>query len=339
MTLAEYEALGRIEKLAVFLVVIGQDAAAFVLKGFEEAQVRSVCKAMAAIRVVSPEVQQKTLDDFTELIKTGMQTTRGGQQFVRGALAQAVGAAKAERLLEGLLPQGPGAPGPSLQALLDMQDRELFNILQDESPQTIAFVLAQLQADRMYRVLGFFEAELRGQIIECIAALEPTNPELLARTVGELKHKLTAPTEQRFQHSDGVQAVASLLNLMSKDESKALLARLEKTHEALAKIIRKKMFEFEDICKLEAAHVQKLIQEVETNDLAFALKIASEGLKTKIFGAMSKRAAEGLRYEIKMLGGVKKADVLAAQDKLVDAVRRLEESGAISLEGGGETIE
>lgn len=339
MTIAEYEQLGRMEKLAVFLIVVGEEAAAQVLKEFDEEASREVCTAIAKVQAVDTPVQERVLEEFTELIGAGAGMRLGGQSFARGALGQAVGEGQARRLLDGVLPEPQGAQGPWMQELLEMQDRELFNVLEDEAPQTTAFVLGQLGPERMYRVLGLFESERRGDIIECMAEMQPTSPRLLERTVQALKRKISLHKQQRLHESGGVETVASLLNLMDKEESKSLLARMEKGHEELAKIIRKKMFGFEDLLKLEAPDMQKVLQEVETNDLAFALKISSEPLKEAVFGAMSKRAAEGLRYEIKMLGGVKKADVLAAQDKVVEAVRRLEEDGAISLEGSGETIE
>ncbi|MGH7996762.1 MAG: FliG C-terminal domain-containing protein, partial [Opitutaceae bacterium] len=135
-----------------------------------------------------------------------------------------------------------------------------------------------------------------------------------------------------FHRSGGVRAVAGLLNQLEKDMSKTLLARLEDRNSSLGSAIRKKMFSFEDLSRLQAADLQRVLREVEMGNLAIAMKSASEPLREKIYAALSKRAAEGLREEIQLLGPVRLKDVESAQDGIIQAVRHLEEEGQISLD-------
>ena len=141
-----------------------------------------------------------------------------------------------------------------------------------------------------------------------------------------------------FHHSGGVRAVASLLNELEKDMSKTLLARLEERNAALGAAIRKKLFSFEDLNRLQPADLQRVLREVDTGNLAISMKSASEPLREKIYASLSKRAAEALKEEIELLGPVRLKDVEAAQDTIIQAVRRLEEEGQISLDSESQTV-
>ena len=141
-----------------------------------------------------------------------------------------------------------------------------------------------------------------------------------------------------FHHSGGVRAVAGLLNSLEKDLSKTLLGRLEERNAALSAAIRKKLFSFEDLNRLQSGDLQRILREIDSGNLAIAMKSASEPLRNKVYAGLSKRAAESLKEEIEMLGPVRLKDVEAAQDLIIQAVRRLEEEGQITIDADAAAV-
>jgi flagellar motor switch protein FliG len=174
--------------------------------------------------------------------------------------------------------------------------------------------------------------ESREEVIERLGTIESTSLELVGKVVRSLGKHFDVKARPTFHHSGGVRSVADVLNALDKDISKTLLAKIEERNATLGAAVRKKMFSFEDINRLSQQDLQRVMREVDSSNLAVAMKSASEGLRTKIYGAISKRAAESLKEEISMPGPVRLRDVEQAQDAIIQVVRRLEEEGEISLE-------
>jgi flagellar motor switch protein FliG len=199
-------------------------------------------------------------------------------------------------------------------------------------------MLSYLDSAKAGQVFSLLSPELREEVIERLGTIESTSTELVAKIARSLGKHFDSKVRPAFHQSGGVRAVASLLNELEKDMSKTLLARLEERNATLGAAIRKKMFSFEDLNRFQPADLQRVLREVDSANLAIAMKSASEPLREKIYASLSKRAAESLKEEIELLGPVRLKDVEIAQDTIIQAVRRLEEEGQISLDTDAQAL-
>jgi flagellar motor switch protein FliG len=326
----DYPKLTRQQRLAVFLIVVGPEAAAEVLKHFDDAAIELLCREMSTIPVVPEPVRKLAIEEFTSVVASSASSTLGGLSFAQRTLEIAKGDYKASSII--------GRVGPvssSIDVIKDiseMEGRQIYNLIKAEQPQTISFVLSYLDSAKASEVFALLSPELREEVIERLGTIESTSLELVGKIVRSLSKHFDSKARPAFHHSGGVRSVASLLNELEKDMSKTLLARLEERNASLGAAIRKKLFSFEDLSRLQPADLQRVLREVDSANLAISMKSASEALREKIYNSLSKRAAEGLKEEIELLGPVRLKDVETAQDAIIQAVRRLEEEGQISLD-------
>jgi flagellar motor switch protein FliG len=326
----EYAKLSRQQKLAVFLIVVGPEAAAEVLKHFDDSAIEMLCREMSTFPLISEAVQRQAVEEFTGIVAQSATSRLGGLPFAQRTLEIAKGDYKASSII--------GRVGPvssSIEVIKDiseMEGRQIYNLIKSEQPQTISFVLSYLDSAKASEVFSLLSPELREEVIERLGTIESTSLELVGKIVRSLSKHFDSKARPAFHHSGGVRSVASLLNELEKDMSKTLLARLEERNATLGAAIRKKLFSFEDLSRLQPADLQRVLREVDTGNLAISMKSASEPLRERIYASLSKRAAEGLKEEIELLGPVRLKDVEAAQDVIIQAVRRLEEEGQISLD-------
>lgn len=326
----DYAKLNRLQKLAVLLITLGPEPAAEILKHFDDTDIEHLCREMSALPIVPAEVQRQALDEFSEVIARGASSAIGGLPYAQRTVELAKGDFKATSII--------GRAGPTgdttdvIKEIGEMEGRQIFNLLKHEQPQTLAFVLSYLESEKASEVFRLLTPEMREEVAERLGTIESTSVELVAKIVRSLGRHLDTRNRPAFHHSGGVRAVADLLNSLDKEASKGLLARLEERNANFGTQVRKKMFSFEDLSRLQATDLQRVMREVESSALAVAMKSASEPLREKIFAAVSKRAAESLRDEISLLGPVRLKDVENAQDGIIQVVRRLEEEGQISLD-------
>ncbi|HRE05777.1 MAG TPA: flagellar motor switch protein FliG [Opitutaceae bacterium] len=334
----DYSKLSRMQKLALFLIVVGPDAAAEVMRTFDDAQIEMLCREMGQFPMVPDGVRTQVLEELTPIIGESVASTLGGLDYARVTVGRARGDYKANTIL-GRVGLSPG--GTSLdvvQDIAEMEGRQIFNLIKNEQPQTISFVLSYLSGPKSAEIFFLLSPELREEVIERLGTIDSTSLELVGKIVRSLGKHFDTKVRPTFHNSGGVRAVADLLNGLDKETSKGLLARLEERNSSLGAAIRKKMFSFEDLNRLQPADLQRVLREVDSANLAVSMKSASEPLKEKLYGSISKRAAESLRDEISMLGPVRLKDVETAQDAIIQVVRRLEEEGAISLDGGDGAV-
>jgi flagellar motor switch protein FliG len=256
--------------------------------------------------------------------------------YAQRALSIAKGDYRASSILGRVGPVGTSVE--VVQDISEMEGRQIYNLIKSEQPQTISFVLSYLDNAKAAEVFTLLSPELREEVIERLGTIESTSLELVGKIVRSLGKHFDKKVRPAFHRSGGVRAVAGLLNTLEKDMSKTLLARLEERNANLGAAIRKKMFSFEDLNRLQAVDLQRVLREVDSNNLAIAMKSASETLRDKVYGSLSKRAAESLKEEIDMLGPVRLKDVEGAQDVIIQTVRRLEEEGSISLENETQAV-
>jgi len=334
MSESEYAKLSRQQKLATFLIIIGPEAAAEVLRQFDDAEIELICREMSVIKVVPAEIQRLAMEEFSPLVAKSVGSALGGISYAQRTLEIAKGDYKASTIVGRI---GP-VVGTSVEVIKDiseMEGRQIFNLVKHEQPQTISFLLSYLDSAKSAEVFALLGPELREEVIERLGTIESTSLELVSKIARSLGKHCGAKVRPAFHRSGGVRAVADLLNQLDKEMSKNLLSRLEERNATLSAAIRKKLFSFEDLLRLQPADLQRILREVDSSNLAIAMKSASEKLREQIYASISKRAAESLKDELEMLGPVRLKDVETAQDAIIQVVRRLEEEGQITLDAEG----
>jgi flagellar motor switch protein FliG len=326
----DFAKASRHQKLAIFLVVIGPEAAANVLKQFDEPEIELLCREMSAITIVPEAVQRMAVEEFAGVVAQSHGSALGGLSYAQRTLEIAKGDYKASAIISRVGPVGTSAE--VIREISELDGRQVFNLIKHEQPQTISFVLSYLDGVKSAEVFGMLGPELREEVIERLGTIDSTSLELVGKIARSLGKHFDSKVRPAFHRSGGVRAVADLLNQLEKDMSKNLLARLEERNAQLGAAIRKKLFSFEDLGRLQPPDLQRVLREVDSSSLAVSMKSASDSLREKFFAAISKRAAESLREEIELLGPVRLKDVEAAQDSIIQVVRRLEEEGQITLE-------
>jgi flagellar motor switch protein FliG len=335
MSDVDYNKLNRTQKLAVFLIIAGPEVAADILKHFEDEELESICREMGQLPVVPDAARTAALEEFAPLIGDSLGCTLGGMDYARRTLELSKGEYKAGLLLTrvGAVPS-PGDSSGMMDEISAMEGRQIFNLLREEQPQTIAYLLSHLSSAKAAEVFMLLPVDQREEVVERLGTIESTPSDLVGKIVRSLTRHVTVKSATPYHVSGGVRAVADLLNLLDKESSKTLLARIEERNQTLGSSVRRKMFSFDDIRRLSASDLQRVLREVDSSHLATAMKSATETLRESIYGAISKRAAEALRDEITMLGPIRLKDVEVAQDAIIQVVRRLEEEGAITLGDG-----
>ncbi|MBE0539885.1 MAG: flagellar motor switch protein FliG [Verrucomicrobia bacterium] len=327
--------LTRLQKLAALMLMLGPEGAAQILNSFDEKELEAVAGEMARLQSVSQELQREVLREFSQIAVQAGTSINGGTDLVRTTLEKAVGQSKASAIVSRVA--GDAAPAAVLRPLIEADPRELFNLVRSEQPQTIALLVSHLPPARASELLNFCSPEFREQVVERLATLSPTPIEVVEKIVAVLSRRLAAKPTRPFSRSGGLKSAATLLNTLGRDVSRTVLTSIEERNPDLGKAIRQKMFTFDDLSRLQVSELQKLLREVDTRDLAIALKKASEPLKAALLNCISKRAAETVREEMSFLGSVKLRDVEGAQNRIVEVVRRLESEGEIELNAEEES--
>ena len=321
----------KVQKLAALLVILGPDGAAQMLKGMDEHEVEAVSVEMSKITIISQELQGEVLREFTEVAVQASTGVLGGVNFTKAVLEKSVGMFRASDIIGRVAPTR--VPLAAMQQIIDMDVRQLFNLLKGEQPQTIALILSYLPVEKSGQVLVLLRAELRDKVVERLATLTPTPLEVVERIVDVLNQKAGAKPTRALSQTGGVKNAAELLNSLDKNLSQSMLLDLEQRNPELGRAIRQKMFTFEELALLDSQSLQKIMREVDMRDLAVSLKTASAKVKAALLGAISRRAAETVNEEISFLGPLKKKDIEAAQMRIIDSVRQLESEGELDLSG------
>ncbi|MEL7474569.1 MAG: flagellar motor switch protein FliG, partial [Planctomycetota bacterium] len=215
------------------------------------------------------------------------------------------------------------------------ESENLLTFIQDEHPQTIALIVCHLPHHKASEILVGLPSQKQIEVIKRIAHMEQTNPQVVREVEKGLESRLSNMLGQASEKMGGVPAVAEVLNLADRSTEKSILEGLEVEDPDLVEQIRRLMFVFEDVLLVDDRGIQAVLKEVDNEELSLALKTASEELKNKILGNMSERAGEMIREDMEFMGPVRVSDVEAAQQRIVDIVRRLEEAGEIIIQGRG----
>ena len=332
----DYAKLSRQQKLAVFLIVIGPEAAAEVLRQFDDGEIEMLCREMSTFSIIPAPAKKQAMEEFSTLVAQSAGSSLGGLAYAQRTLEIAKGDYKANAIIGRVGPVGTSVE--VIKDISEMEGRQIFNLIKHEQPQTISFLLSYLESAKSAEVFALLSPDLREEVIERLGTIESTSLELVGKIARNLGKHYDTKVRPAFHRSGGVRAVADLLNQLDKEMSKNLLARLEERNATLSSAIRKKLFSFEDLNRLQPADLQRVLREVDSSNLAISMKSASEALRDKIYGGISKRAAESLKEELEMLGPVRLKDVEASQDAIIQVVRRLEEEGQITLESDAASV-
>jgi flagellar motor switch protein FliG len=324
----ETPAYSRVQKLAALLVILGPEAASQILRGFETHEVEAISTEMAKFSMIDRELQNEILRDFSEIAVQAGTAIRGGVDVTRATLEQAIGVFKATEILSRVAPARPAIA--CVHEIAEMEPRQIYNLIRHEQPQAVALVISYVAPEKAAASLEFFAAEQRDKILERVATLAPTPVEVVEKVVELLLARRGVSQTRALNQTGGVKTAADVLNSMDKTQGKTLLGTLEERNPELGQAIRQKMFTFEDLVNLDAQMLQRILREVDVRELALALKRnASDKLKSKLLGSISKRAAETVQEEINFMGSVRLRDIESAQLRIIDAVRRLEAEGAL----------
>ncbi len=321
-----------LKKAAILLLSIPPDTAAEILKKLDRDAVEEVTREIASIGPVPPELSMAIVEEYYNLAVAQSYAEQGGLLLAKTLLEKSLPKEEASRIMDQIEQTVNATPFAFLQKA---ESENLLTFIQDEHPQTIALILSHLPAEKAGEILGGLPQDKQMEVVMRIAKMEQTNPEVIREVERGLEGRLSAIVSQTFEKAGGVEAVAEILNVADRSTEKAILEKLETSDPELVEQIRRLMFVFEDINLVDDRGIQMVLKEVDNSDMALALKTASDELKTKIFRNMSERAAAMITEEMQYMGPVKLSDVEAAQQKIVDIVRRLDDSGEIVIMGRG----
>ncbi len=328
----QYDQMSPMQKAAVALVAFGPEVSALVLKGMPEQDLESITIEIANLGDVPSEVEQKVIEECHQIFMARQYVSQGGVDFASEILDKAVGSGRAKQIMH-RLESSLKTAGFSL--LKDIDPKQLSSFLQNEHPQTVALILTQLSSQHAAAVLSELQPELQAEVSLRVATMEKIAPDVLREIEQTLQGHFEGSGGREMSVSGGAKALAEILNLLDTSAEKNVLQSLEAEDPDLAAEIKNMMFVFDDIILLDDRSVQRLLKEVETKDLSLALKAASDDVKAKIYSNVSERVTVMIKEEMEFMGPTRLSDVEAAQSRIVEAVRRLEEEGQIIIAGRG----
>lgn len=329
----QYETLRGFEKAAILINYLGPNALRILLKSLDDGDIRKLLNVMPKYRVVPVNVTKKVLEEFYELINETEDYIFSESASSKDSIVNALGEERARNILGGLNVVSGG--GRTLESLEMVDAKSLSTFLVNEHPQTVAVILAHLEPEKKGEVLKRLPDALQAEVVLRMANLDHVAPELIAEIDLVLKKELASMSSVEQTALGGVQPVAEMLNVMDKNTETSIMSRIEEKDPLLAEEIRKLMFVFDDIVKIDDRGIQTLLKEISNDRLLLALKTANEDIKAKIFKNISQRAAEMLREDLSNMGPARLSDVEAAQQEIVNAARRLEAEGKILIARGG----
>ena len=321
-----------IRKVAILLLSLPEQAAAQLLSRLDRATVEDVTKQIAAVGQVSTEDCNQVVQEFYNMALEQKRAGGSGLGLAKSLLEKAMPKEDADQILTRIEHVANGTPFDFLQRT---DSENLLTFIQDEHPQTIALILSHLPSSKASEVLAGLGPNRQLEVISRICHMEQTSPEVIGEVERELKSRFSTISCQKFEEIGGVETAAEMLNLVDRTTEKAILEQMEVQDPELADNICRLMFMFEDILLVDDKGIQGLLKEIDNQDLALALKTASEALKEKIFSNMSERASNLIKEEMEYMGPVRLSDVERAQRKIVDVVRRLDDEGEILIDGRG----
>ena len=318
------QSLKGLQKAAILLIALGPERSAGIFKHLKEDEIEELTLEIANTRSVTPQIKEQIIDEFYEVCLAQQYIAEGGINYARDLLEKALGAEKAMDVIGKLTASLQVKP---FEFIRKTDPSQLINFIQDEHPQTIALILSYLSASQAAMILSGLPAERQADVAKRIAVMDRTSPDVIKEVEKVLESKMASLVNQDYTIIGGVDAVVEVLNTVDRSTERHIMETLEIEEPELADEIRKKMFVFEDVLLLDNRAIQRVLRDVDNNDLAIAMKNANEQVQNAIFDNLSKRLAVMIK------------DVEEAQQKIVNIIRKLEDSGEIVISrGGGDEI-
>ena len=325
-----------VQKAAILLIALGPDKSANVFKYLKEDEIEQLTLEIANTRSVSPATKDAVLDEFYEVCLAQQYIAEGGITYAKNLLEKALGEERARDVIGKLTASLQVRP---FEFVRKTDASQLLNFIQDEHPQTIALILSYLSSNQSSAIISALSPDKQTDVAKRIAQMDRTSPDVIKEVEKVLEQKLASLVNQDYTIVGGVDSIVDILNTVDRGTEKHIMESLEIEDPELADEIRKKMFVFEDILSLDDRSVQRVLREVDNNELAVALKGSNEEVQNLIFNNLSKRLATMIKEDMEFMGPVRMKDVEEAQQKIVNIIRKLEESAEIIISrGGGDEI-
>ncbi|NTW85193.1 MAG: flagellar motor switch protein FliG [Holophagaceae bacterium] len=321
------------QKAAVLMVTLGDETAANIFKYLEEDEIQTISREIAITKHVQPEVAEEVMEEFHTMTQARSYISQGGIEYAKKLLIKSVGPEVARKIIDRLVKALESSAG--FTSLERANPQQLSKFIQNEHPQTIALILAHLNASQAAELISSLPEALRSDVAMRMASLQEISPEVVRRISLILEQKLEALGSFATEAYGGVRAVAELFNRMDRNTGRAVLEKIETENPQLAASIRDLMFVFDDILLIDDNGITEILKRADKKTLTIALKGTSEELQNQFYRNMSSRAVELMKEEMEFMGPVKLKDVEKSQHEVVEIVRQLEEEGVISIGGGG----
>jgi len=313
----EPSVLTGVHKAAILFITLGPEASSGILKKLPESDIQKITYEIANITSVTPEY-----------------IIEGGMDYARQLLSKALGPQRASEIMEKVSEATAQYRPFSIARKAD--SHQLLNVIISEQPQTIALILCYLQPDKAAQVMSELPEETQSEVAYRIATMNNTSPIVIKEIESVLESKLSSVVRTEMTSLGGVETLVDILNQVDRTTEKNITEGLEREDAELADKVKSSMFIFEDILSLDDVSIQRILREVEINELALALKGCSDEVANSIYKNQSKRAAASLKEDMEFLGPVRLMDVEKAQQKIVAIIRRLDDANEIIISRGGE---
>ncbi len=325
-----------IQKAAILLISLGPEKSSLIFKHLKDEEIEQLTLEIANTRSVSPKEKERVLQEFYDVCLAQQYIAEGGIGYAKELLEKALGTDKAMEVIGRLTASLQVRP---FEFVRKTDPGQLLNFIQDEHNQTIALILSYLSPQQSAMVLAALPQDKQADVARRIAQMDRTSPDVIKDVEDVLERKLSSLVTQDYTIVGGVDAIVQILNSVDRSTEKHIMETLEIEDTELAEEIKKKMFVFEDILSLDDRSIQRVLREVDNNDLGIALKGSGEDVQNVIFNNLSKRLAAMIKEDMDYMGPVRLKDVEEAQQKIVNIIRKLEDAGEIVISrGGGDEI-
>ena len=334
--MAKEHSISGVQKAAVLLIALGPEKSSMIFKHLKEEEIEELTLEIANTRSITPQLKDDVINEFYEICLAQQYIAEGGIGYAKELLEKALGSEKAMDVIGKLTASLQVKP---FEFVRKADASQILNFIQDEHPQTIALILSYLSPQQSAIIIGSLSPDRQADVAKRVAVMDRTSPDVIKEVERVLETKLSSLVNQDYTVVGGVDAVVEILNAVDRGTEKHIMETLEIEDPELADEIRKKMFVFEDILLLDDRAIQRVLRDVDNNDLAIALKGSNEQVQAVIFNNLSKRLAAMIKEDMEFMGPVRMKDVEEAQQKIVNIIRKLEDSAEIIISrGGGDEI-
>jgi len=319
------------EKAAILLISLGKDYSADLYKHLSEDEISDLTLCITTTRRVEPDTREHIINEFYEMCLAQKFMTEGGIDFARTVLEQAMGADKADEMIKRLSSSLQVRPFDFLRRV---DSRQILNVIHNEHPQITALVLSYIDPKQTAEIISSIPSNSQTEIINRISNMGSTSPEFIKEAERIIERKILSMGFTENINVGGIDTIVDVINSLDRSSEKNILESLDISNSALADEIRKRLFVFEDIVKLDSTAIQYVLREVNNQDLATALKMTGQDVAAKIFDNVSSRLRDMIKDDMEVMGPIRVRDVEEAQQRIVNIIRKLEEENKITIARG-----